>query len=231
MKPAAQAPKAAPRGDRAAVEAALPVDVVRSKRRRKTVQARLVDGRLRLLIPAHLSAADEAHWVQEMRRRFDRRARSSDIDLPARSRRLARALDLPEPAGIRWVPNQTTRWGSCTPATGEIRLSDRLSAFPAWVIDYVVVHELAHLVEANHGPRFHALEQRYPKAERAIGFLLAQGFDPHHPGGDDAGGESLVGGEPAPPAASPLAAGHAGASRAPGRRRRTISTDQLALPV
>jgi predicted metal-dependent hydrolase len=158
---------------------AVPVEVVRSTRRRKTVQARMIDGRLRIHMPAHLSAAEEEHWVREMSRRFGRHRSAAQIDLPARARRLARQLDLPLPRGIRWVANQSARWGSCTPATGQIRLSDRLSAFPTWVIDYVIVHELAHLVVPSHGPAFRAVEHRYERAERAIGFLIAKGMAPH----------------------------------------------------
>ena len=75
------------------------------------------------------------------------------------------------PAGIRWVTNQNTRWGSCTPATGQIRLSHRLRDMPAWVIDYVIVHELAHLLESGHGPRFAALCAAYPLTPKAEGFL------------------------------------------------------------
>lgn len=179
---------------RTAPNGTLPVEVVRSSRRRKTVQARLVDGRLRILLPAHLSAADEEHWVREMSRRFERRSRSGQIDVSRRARHLARQFGLPEPAGIRWVSNQSTRWGSCTPATGQIRLSDRLSGFPGWVIDYVIVHELAHLEVLDHGPAFRALEGRYPKAERAIGYLLAKGLDPHEEGRPRGSGAADAGG-------------------------------------
>lgn len=65
----------------------------------------------------------------------------------------------------------TARWGSCTPSTGAIRLSTRLAAFPDWVVDYVIVHELAHLLEPGHDKRFWAWVDRYPKAERAKGYL------------------------------------------------------------
>ncbi|MGH8889748.1 MAG: M48 metallopeptidase family protein, partial [Acidothermaceae bacterium] len=77
-----------------------------------------------------------------------------------------------EPSSVRWVANQNSRWGSCTPADRTIRLSERLRVMPSWVIDYVLVHELAHLIEIGHGPRFQELVDRYPKAERARGYLL-----------------------------------------------------------
>lgn len=155
-----------------------PVDVVRSPRRRKTVQAQVVDGRIRVLVPARLSQREIDRHVHQLVERLDRRRHRhvGDTDLDARAAALARRHDLPTPTSVRWVTNQHTRWGSCTPATGEIRLSDRLSGWPDFVIDYVLVHELAHLVEANHSPAFHALVARYPLAERATGFLLAQSY-------------------------------------------------------
>jgi len=149
------------------------VDVIRSPRRRKTAQARMVDGRLEVRIPAHASREEEVRLVESFRRRFERSTRGEALDLTARARRLARNLELPEPSEIRWVSNQARRWGSCTPTTGVIRLSDRMAGFPPWVIDHVIVHELAHLVERRHNTRFHALANRYPLAERAEGYLIA----------------------------------------------------------
>ena len=156
--------------------AELAVDVVRSPRRRKTVEARLVDGRIRLLIPARMSRKEEQHWITTMRNRFERRAVTDGIDLEARARHLAAKHDLPAPASIRWVDNQAHRWGSCTPADGTIRLSSRMAGYPGWVVDAVIVHELAHLVELHHGAAFKALVARYPLTERAMGFLIAKGL-------------------------------------------------------
>ena len=154
--------------------------MVRSARRRKTVSARLVeDGRLRVSIPSWMSKADEARYVDDMVRRMERRreAESSALDLVERASALARRYGLPEPRSIRWVDNQESRWGSCTPVDGAIRLSSRMASFPTWVVDYVIVHELAHLVEPGHGPAFRALVARYPKVERATGFLIAKGLE------------------------------------------------------
>lgn len=153
------------------------VEVVRSSRRRKTVQARQVGGTLRVSIPATMTKVAEERWVAEMVRRFERRAAAKEIDLTARAEALAGRLGLPRPRAIRWVDNQESRWGSCTPADGTVRLSSRLAPFPAWVVDYVIVHELAHFVEGGHGPRFWALVGRYPRAERARGFLIAKGLE------------------------------------------------------
>jgi len=153
------------------------VAVFRSARRRKTVSARLVGDVLEVRLPAWMSAAEEARYVDDMRRKFERRRDADTVDVDALARRLARRYDLPQPTEVRWVDNQTSRWGSCTPADGTIRVSSRLAAWPRWVLEYVLVHELAHLAELSHGPAFHALVQRYPKAERATGFLIAKGLE------------------------------------------------------
>jgi predicted metal-dependent hydrolase len=154
------------------------VSVLRSARRRKTVSARMVNGVLEVRLPGWMGAADEARYVEDMRRKFERRASADTIDVDARARLLARRYDLPQPASVRWVDNQTSRWGSCTPVDGTIRVSSQLAAWPGWVLDYVLVHELAHLAEPGHTAAFHDLEARYPKAERATGFLIAKGLTP-----------------------------------------------------
>ena len=151
------------------------VEVVRSRRRRKTIQAYEVGGVLRVAIPATCTAEEEAHWVGVMVRRFERKRSTAAVDLAERARTLAARHDLPEPASIRWVDNQNTLWGSCTMVDRAIRISSRLTAYPRWVLDYVIVHELAHLVVPGHGSAFNAVVDRYPLAERARGFLIAKG--------------------------------------------------------
>jgi predicted metal-dependent hydrolase len=150
------------------------VEVKRSTRRRKTVEARLVDGTLRVAIPAWMTAEDEAHWVEVMSQRFSRRADTNEIDLVPRAANLAGRFGLPAPSSITWSTRQNARWGSCSVDTGRIRISDRLAGFPDWVIDYVIIHELAHLVESGHNKPFWELVNRYPLAERARGYLMAR---------------------------------------------------------
>jgi predicted metal-dependent hydrolase len=155
------------------------VEVRRSARRRRTVTAYREQGRTIVLIPAAFSPAEERRWVAQMvaklQTREERRRKSlgGDEDLMARAAALSVAhLDgLAEPAAVRWVDNQNRRWGSCTPADRTIRLSSRLRVMPEYVIDYVLVHELVHLIEPGHNERFWSLVARYPRAERARGFL------------------------------------------------------------
>ena len=99
------------------------------------------------------------------------------VDLDRRAAVLARRYGLELPTSIRWVDTMNERWGSCTPSTGAVRLSNRLAAFPAWVRDYVIVHELAHLTYGRHDEAFWTLVGRYPMAERARGFLIAKAGD------------------------------------------------------
>src|SRR3954463_818396 len=172
--------------------AAPEVEVRRSARRRRTVSAYRDGDRIVVMIPASLTRAEEAQWVERMIARLERserRRRPTDEAL------LARALGLNDrylgglavPGSVRWVDNQQSRWGSCTPGDRTIRLSARLQGMPSWVIDYVLVHELAHLLEAGHDAPFWAWVDRYPQAERAKGSLLrwagAAEVEPP-PGGD-----------------------------------------------
>jgi predicted metal-dependent hydrolase len=174
--------RTAARGARTGAGAVADSDVVevrRSARRRRTVTAYRELGRTVVLIPAAFSPAEERRWVAQMvaklQTREERRRRSlgGDDELMARARALSAAHfdGAAEPASVRWVENQHRRWGSCTPADRSIRLSGRLRSMPEYVVDYVLVHELAHLIEAGHDERFWALVARYPRAERARGFL------------------------------------------------------------
>ncbi|WP_326555432.1 M48 metallopeptidase family protein [Micromonospora sp. NBC_01813] len=164
------------------------VEVRRSQRRRRTVSAYREGERVVILIPDQFSRAEESEWVDRMLARLaarEERLRRSDSELVARAGRLIDRY-LPEharvvaPASVRWVTNQNSRWGSCTPADRTIRISHRIQEMPDWVIDYVVLHELAHLVVPSHNARFWELVGRYPKAERARGYLegvaAASGF-------------------------------------------------------
>jgi len=136
-------------------------------------------GRTIVLIPARFTSTQEREWVARMLDRLsaqERRRRPSDDELLVRAGNLSERYmgGLARPVSVSWVSNQNSRWGSCTPADGTIRLSSRLLGMPGWVIDYVLLHELAHLVQPGHGPRFWSLLETFPRTERARGFL--EGF-------------------------------------------------------
>ncbi len=151
----------------------LDILVIESPRRKKTVSARLVGNTIEIRMPTGLRATERERHVRELSRRVARKRSADGIDLTARAKTLATRHGLPQASSITWSTRQNTRWGSCTPSTGAVRLSHRLSRYPRWVLDYVIVHELAHLVHPDHSREFHALVSQFPRAERAEGFLSA----------------------------------------------------------
>jgi predicted metal-dependent hydrolase len=156
------------------------VEVRRSDRRRRMVSARREGDTVIVFIPGWMSDSEERRWVDEMVRRLERSearrrspARKGDDELERRSLELSRRyLDgRAVPTKVRWVAPMRTRWASCTPADATIRISERLRDVPGWVVDYVLVHELAHLLEPGHDEPFWAWVHRYPRSERAMGYL------------------------------------------------------------
>lgn len=132
---------------------------------------------LELLVPATMPRVEREHWAEVMTRRLQRRAertRPTDERLAERARKLNdRHFD----GRLRWTSigfaDMERLWGSCTFTDGAIRIARRAAALPDWVLDYLLMHELSHLVHSDHGAEFHDLENRYPLTERAKGYLLA----------------------------------------------------------
>jgi hypothetical protein len=150
--------------------------VKRSKRRKKTIQARMVQGRMEVLAPASISDVALQDHISRLKRKLEMRSGPrDDAHLDARARELNGKYFNGSLTwnSIQYSSRQEKRRGSCSYSTKTIRISQRLTSLPQWVEDYVIVHELAHLLEPNHGAQFKALVRRYPLAERAIGFLIA----------------------------------------------------------
>jgi len=164
-----------------------PIRIVATRRRRRTVAARLRAGVLELLVPDWMSQAERHKWAEVMSRRLQKRVERSK---PSDERLAGRASELNERhfgGRLRWrsivFADMSHLWGSCTFTSGAIRIAARAAALPAWVLDYLLVHELAHLEHSDHGPAFRELENRYPLSERARGYLMAL---------DHAAGEGVV---------------------------------------
>ncbi len=158
------------------------IEIVRSKRRKKTVAARIVGNTLQVRAPADLSERELNDVISRLRPRLERerqqRQRVDNDELADRAAALNERFFGGKLAirSVTYVTNQERRFGSCSPQTGTIRISDRVASMPGWVRDYVLVHEMAHLLEPNHSSRFWALVGRYPRSERARGFLMGTGM-------------------------------------------------------
>ena len=135
----------------ARIQDTLKTEIIRSARRKKTVSARVVDGILHVRAPVHLSDAELAPIIEQLKARLKARAVRKELDdalLERRAKELNRLYFHGQLTwtSIRWVTNQNKRAGSCTPSAGSIRISHHVAQMPAFVRDYVLVHEMAHLV-------------------------------------------------------------------------------------
>ncbi|MGO2534068.1 M48 metallopeptidase family protein [Arthrobacter rhombi] len=163
------------------------VRVLRSVRRRRTVSGVWKDGAAVISVPATMSLRQENEWVDRMvpdilarrAKALGRYGENADSELMQRALRLNRKYfdSRAEPLSVKWVRNQRTRWGSTSTGSGAIRLNHRLQQMPSWVQDYILVHELAHLIaEDGHGPQFKALEDRFERKAEAKAYLSGVSF-------------------------------------------------------
>ena len=184
-----------------------PVEGRRSRKRLRTVTAYRDGDRIVVAIPARFTRAQEREWVRRMVGRLaeqERRRRPSDEELAVRAAELSTKYlnGKAKPVSVNWSSNQGRRWGSCTPTEGTIRISTRVRGMPRWVIDYVLLHELAHLLHAGHGPEFWAVLASYPRTERARGFLEGVTFGEERLANPEP--DAVVDREPSVPAPEPL---------------------------
>lgn len=156
--------------------AAPPVDIRPSARRRKTVAAHWEGDTIVVLVPQRMSRRSRQEYADHLAAKLIAQRQATH---PTDAELMARALDLldrylpevPPPAAVNWSSRERSRWGSCSLGDRTISLSDTLRGVPTWVLDAVLVHELAHLVCAGHDERFKALAARHPRAADAEVFL------------------------------------------------------------
>jgi len=156
------------------------VEIIRSKRRKNTVQAKFADEKLCIYLPSGMPESEEKKWIERMIKWGQHHKKKKQLNndtLLKRAKELNKiyfdgSLDF----SIKFVTNQNTRFGSCTSANKSIRISDRLAKMPRWVQDYVIIHELAHILHPNHTKRFWEKVNQYKYAERAKGYLIAVGM-------------------------------------------------------
>jgi predicted metal-dependent hydrolase len=126
-----------------------------------------------------LCVAGEAPHVERRVTDFLKREARRDLDAASRRHALILGVTIKRIA----VRDQSSRWGSCS-STGVLSYSWRLVLAPSFVLDYLAAHEVAHLAELNHSPRFWRLvRQLTPEFERAKSWLDAHGSELHRYGG------------------------------------------------
>ncbi len=159
------------------------VTIIRSRRRKKTIQTKSGDGRLWIYLPAGMNPKDEQKWIDQMIQRNERweqkkTVKQSDGWLTHRAGELNKKyFNGTLSFSIRFVTNQNSRYGSCTSLDKSIRISYRVKTMPSWVQDYIIIHELSHLIYPDHSKKFWETVNRYRYAERAKGYLIALGAE------------------------------------------------------
>lgn len=158
------------------------VKIIRSPRRRRTVSARLVKDVLLVSAPVFMPRERLEKMVANFKERFQRKRLKEELnqkeDLASVAQRLNERYfeNKLNVKAIEYSINQNSKFGCCNYRTGHIRVSHRLGLMPAWVRDYVIVHELAHLLQPNHSRAFWDIVSRYELSERAKGYLMAVGL-------------------------------------------------------
>lgn len=159
------------------------ITVIRSKRRKKTIQTKYGDGHLWIYLPSGMSARDEQKWIARMIERSNRweqkkTIKESDGWLLQRAQHINKKyFDGTLEFSIRFVTNQNSRFGSCTSLDRTIRISEKVKTMPPWVQDYIIIHELAHLLHPDHSKKFWEKVNQYRYTERARGYLIAVGAE------------------------------------------------------
>lgn len=177
------------------------VKITRSPRRRKTVGARLVKDVLLVSAPVFMPQERLEKMAANFKERFQRKRLKEELsrkeDLASVAQRLNERYfeNRLKVNKIEYATNQDRKFGCCNYRTGHIRISHRLGLMPSWVRDYVIVHELAHLIEPNHGKAFWDIVKRYELSERAKGYLMAVGLQREDDTEDDLS-EGLAKAEP-----------------------------------
>lgn len=156
------------------------IKITRSKKRKKTIQSNFQNNQLTIYLPQGLSTKEEQKWISLMMKKHEKHTKRNNLNSDGLLQKRAQELNKHYFEGkltfaIKYVSNQQQRFGSCTPEEQTIRISDRVAALPAWVRDYILLHEMTHLVYPNHSKEFWETVNKFTYTERAKGYLLALG--------------------------------------------------------
>ncbi|MCX9082853.1 MAG: M48 family metallopeptidase [Candidatus Methanoperedens sp.] len=159
------------------------IKVIRSPDRKKTIQARMVEDTLHVYLPLGMQHEEERKIIEKMKKKIDKKMHKKQINNDDYLITKFDEFNVKFFQGklkvnsIEFVTNQERVNGSCTPNKGTIRLSHKLLDMPKWVLEYVIMHEMTHLVYPNHSKEFWVKVSEYEYTERARGFLMAKGME------------------------------------------------------
>jgi predicted metal-dependent hydrolase len=159
------------------------VKVIRSPDRKKTIQAKMVGETLVVYLPTGMHREEERKLIEKVKEKIERNKQKKQLnkdDFLIKRFNEFNSLYFQgklKVNSIEFVTNQERVRGSCTPNKGTIRVSHRLLEMPKWVLDYVIMHEMTHLLHPNHSKEFWKKVGEYEYTERARGFLMAKGME------------------------------------------------------
>jgi len=157
------------------------VKILRSKRRKRTISARMLKDILVVRAPENIPESRLEKAITDLKERIERKQLKEELNKDENLVRRAKEFNLEyfenklKIDSIEYVTNQNSKFGCCDYRAGRIRISHRISAMPQWVRDYVIIHELAHLAVPDHSQAFWEIVNRYKLTERARGYLLGVG--------------------------------------------------------
>jgi predicted metal-dependent hydrolase len=163
------------------------IKIIRSPKRKRTISAQLNKGVLSVKAPAGISDEELEKTISRLKKRIINRELKRNLKVKEDLKEAAERLNRKYFGGrlkidsIEYSTNQNKRFGCCNFKTGKILISHKLADVPDWVRDYVIVHELAHLIVPNHSRAFQELAAKYRLKERAIGYLMAKGYEEEEP--------------------------------------------------
>ncbi|MDD5194637.1 MAG: M48 family metallopeptidase [Candidatus Omnitrophica bacterium] len=159
------------------------IKIIRSPRRRLTVSARQIGNCLLVRAPENISEKHLEKIIGKFKIKFERKRIKEELDKSESISEIARRLNEKYFANalkinsIEYVTTQNSKYGCCNYSSGRIRISHKVGRMPVWVRDYVIIHEMAHLLEPNHSKEFWDIVCRYALCERARGYLMAAGIE------------------------------------------------------
>ncbi|MCZ7358281.1 MAG: M48 family metallopeptidase [Candidatus Methanoperedens sp.] len=159
------------------------VKIIRSPDRKKTIQAKMAGETLLLYLPLGMHREEERKLIEKMKQKMEKKNLKTRINKDDQLKKRFDEFNSKYFQGrlrvnsIEFVTNQKKNNGSCSPNRGTIRISHRLLDMPGWVLDYVIMHEMTHLVYPDHSRAFWEKVGEYKYTERARGFLIAKGME------------------------------------------------------